>query len=179
MSAPTADASVTAIAKEPDPEYPKGSDPAWRECAVPYACTLTLRACCEGCGVSEASAFFAVANANEPKLREKVCPEPMSCPECASLANPNVFAGCRASRCEVIDLRKDEASACTKDDDCIARVSGCCEPCDGGTPQIALRKDAIVSYKHDICGKTKCGNCPAKTWPAKCDAKTKHCVLSP
>jgi len=160
------------------PTYPKGSSESWRACPVAYACTLTPRSCCSPCGVPRACDLFAVVVSNEHLLRAKVCPEPMACPECESNENPQLHAACRNAKCEVIDVRNDALSACTSDDECIARVSHCCDPCEGGQPEIAIRKDAVVQYRQEVCGKVKCMNCKPKTWKAICHSTRKHCVIA-
>ncbi|MBK7402717.1 MAG: hypothetical protein IPJ34_42445 [Myxococcales bacterium] len=84
-------------------------------------------------------------------------------------------------RCTTVDLAVDASTACTKDDECVARAPDCCGACGPGGAFVALRKDAVASYVAEVCGKTKCALCKSPPTPPKavCDPKTKHCVVAP
>jgi hypothetical protein len=128
----------------------------------------------------EVADVLAVSTPFESAVVAKMCPEPVSCPECAEVDNPWLSAFCRSNHCEVVDVRTDAISACTSDDDCVARSTYCCDDCAGNDPNIALRKDQVDAYRQQICGKTKCVSCAAPTSKHKavCNPVRKHCEVA-
>jgi len=130
----------------------------------------------QACGVVAVGVPFASA------YSQKICGTATpTCPACATPQNPSLHAACRKGRCTTVDLAVDASTACTKDDECVARAPDCCGACGPGGAFVALRKDAVASYVAEVCGKTKCAQCKSPPTPPKavCDPKTKHCVVAP
>ena len=124
---------------------------------------------------------YAVAITYTSSLEAKVCSTPAACPACATATNPSLQAFCVSGACSVVDVRTDAISACTTDDDCVARTAYCCDDCFGTDPKIALRKDQVSEFEQQVCGKTKCMQCkapPPQTQKAICHPVRKHCVVA-
>ena len=88
------------------PVTPRGAAPANLDtaCVADADCVMDGPGCCEPCAgwrVSELVAFHRNATAS---YQARVCPEPMSCPECAAPA-PRVDARCTAGVCQVVERR--------------------------------------------------------------------------
>lgn len=164
-----------------DDTLPAGAPTSWQACSVPYGCTLRPRTCCPSCTLD--GCLLAVAVPHESDLAALVCKgtEYAGCPACASPVDHDQHAACRAGRCVTVHVSTDEESACTADTDCVARAAECCAPCGPGGPWVALRKDRVVTYAGDVCGKTKCAQCatPPRPPATRCDPATKHCVVVP
>lgn len=97
------------------------------------------------------------------------------------MADPNLQAFCRESKCVVIDVRVDTVSTCKVDTDCVLRAAECC-PCgtvgEGGLVSVANSDE----YGKQVCAPQQvCGKCawvlPADK-RAACDQATKHCVVA-
>lgn len=179
-AAPTVTASPPPIVC--DDELPTGSLPQWKSCVAPSTCILAHRTCCAPCTMPQACGVVAVGTPFVSALSEKVCGTATpKCPACEGGENPNLHAACRKGRCTTVDLAVDASSACTKDDECVARAPDCCGACGPGGAFVALRKDAVATYVAEVCGKTKCAQCQSPPTPPKavCDPKTKHCAVAP
>ncbi len=176
----TPSASVSPIAC--DDELPAGSPAQWKSCVAPSTCVLAHRTCCAPCTMPQACGVVAIGVPFATALSEKLCGTATpKCPKCEGGENPNLHAACRAGRCTTVDLAVDASTACTTDDECVARAPDCCGACGPGGAFIALRKDAVATYAAEVCGKTKCAQCKSPPAPPKavCDPKSKHCVVAP
>jgi hypothetical protein len=152
-------------------------------CTGPGTCTLVDRACCGVCGVPTAADKIGVVRGDETAYRDAVCAASGGgvCAGCAEGIEPNLQAFCRASTCQVIDVRTDSVSSCTADSDCRVRVPDCCECGASTSVLIALSTAKVAEYESQVCAPgTGCADC-APVYPpralARCNTSTHHCEL--
>lgn len=127
-------------------------------CSVPSDCVLRPTSCCV-CGAPELDEVAAVNADHAQEYVDAICPGGPAC-ACPSAPNPNLLATCVEGTCRAIDVREDDASSCTSDDDCRVRATACCE-CGANTSPgtlIAVRSDG--SYSTLVCDPgTACDEC--------------------
>jgi hypothetical protein len=148
-------------------------------CTGPGQCVLASDGCCESCGVTGLTGKTAINSAEAGPYQKYVCPEPLPCPACATVPDPNLFAYCAGASCAGADLRTDAASACTQASDCVLRLgSACCEPCSGDTSQV-VAVNKVNDLKARLCAPdAACAKCLPQYPPdaaATCDAG--HCAV--
>jgi hypothetical protein len=131
-----------------------GSQPDIRACLVNSDCIVVPESCCGTCGAPTRGDAFAINVASASEHSRRVCTRDVGCPTCAPLfIDPTLVATCRAERCELVDLRRHEASACERDDDCTLRTPDCCE-CGGDTSfgrLLGIAKSAERDYADLVC----------------------------
>ncbi|MFO0555712.1 MAG: hypothetical protein U0271_45470 [Polyangiaceae bacterium] len=165
-----------------------GSDvvetPDWASCTLTSQCVLRANTCCGTCGEPTLADVDAVNSDKVDAHQQEVCPNPVPCPDCISLVNPDLLATCTEGTCTAIDVRKDAVSACTADTDCRLRTQGCCE-CGGSTAEedlIAVRVDAASDFAALACDPEV--GCPAcePMYPTSVEAfcaDDGHCDIRP
>jgi len=145
-----------------------GTASSWSACAVNSECVLAPSSCCSPCGKPGLSDVDAINQARSAEHGEDVCPSPTSCPACATELNPDLHATCDGSRCRALDIRAQDASACTADDDCRVRATGCCE-CGGVTDAyalIAINTSEETLYSDLVCDPGRACPACAPVYPA-------------
>jgi hypothetical protein len=164
----------------PDEGVDSGVD--YTLCTGPGTCVAVPRTCCGSCGVATPADVIGVADTSSSAYRTAACGPGSGCPACFRPEDPFLQAFCRANHCVAVNLRTDPMTACATDDDCQLRYEGCCEKC--GAPVeglFALRKDAVTSYRAEVCapdiGCPKCAVGYPAGARAVCDA-TKHCAVT-
>jgi hypothetical protein len=103
-----------------------------------------------------------------------------ACPACFMEPDPNLVATCSAGRCEAINVRTHDVSACVADMDCSLRVPTCCG-C-SSSPPIAIRAGGELDFTSRGCdGDEACPECfPAfEGWDASCQMGHCEAVASP
>jgi hypothetical protein len=165
-----------------DGARPDTLDEDFTRCSGPGTCVAVPRTCCGSCGAATPDDVIGVDTTRSSAYRTAVCGPGTGCPACFRPVDPFLQAFCRAGHCEAVDLHKDAMTACTTDDDCQLRYEDCCESC--GAPMeglIALRRDAVSTYRAEVCAPdAACPKC-AVSYPAGaralCDGVTKHCAV--
>jgi hypothetical protein len=160
-----------------------GQPPSWASCTAPGQCNLQINACCAPCGGVALSNYDGVNLQDNETHHTEVCPEPMSCPKCAFIPDPNHAAFCEQSICKAVDIKEHSVSDCQINKDCTLRYSGCCEACQEAPDQlIALNKQHVGEYTSQVCNpdNSACPDCiPA--YPvgstAVCNQTTHHCEV--
>jgi hypothetical protein len=124
----------SACEENDEPKDAGHPDPAdYAACEVAPDCVVVPASCCGSCGAPVRGDAVAIAEARANAYRSATCGEDGACPACAPLfVDPTLVATCRDDRCELVDLREHEASACSADSDCRVRTPECC-PCGGDT----------------------------------------------
>ena len=145
---------------------------AWQACDLNSDCVLTPASCCAVCGAPRLGDVDAVNRERLDQHFADVCPNPGPCPKCGVATNPELLATCDDSACRALDIREQEASACSTNADCRLRVTGCCE-CGGSTASsdlIAIRSDAESAYRALVCDPEQaCAEC-APVYPTDVEA---------
>lgn len=139
-------------------------------CDYPVDCVVTANTCCGVCGRPTADDMTSINNDQYTAYYTEVaCPEaatdPIGCPECAIMPNPNLVAGCSGmgGMCSLIDIENDSAiSGCSVDEDCIVRVPTCCA-CGADTSPfnlVAMSRDGVGVLLPQICDpRADCAAC--------------------
>ena len=123
-------------------------DAAVAECQAHSDCTAIAsnEAPCCTCALTSVEGARALPR-DEAQRELQECSSTALCGECPSPTHeplaPVIKAACVAQRCVVIDVRDDDVSRCTRDDECTLESRGCCPAC-GADPSgyLALRADA-------------------------------------
>lgn len=153
----------------------------WWACQDNSDCTLRPAGCCYPCGSWSADDFDGVDVEETAQHMGLVCAEPVPCPRCATMPDPNVYAACSPDEgpygtCRARDLRADPAIVgCTSSDECRIRAASCCE-CGADTSisnLVAVRRGAPIEDALCDAGQA-CDEC-APTYPAEVSA---YCNLS-
>ena len=158
----------------------------WQTCAKPGDCLLEAKTCCDACGIVQVGDVDAVDFAKTGDHFKDVCPNPTPCPACVSQQNPDVAAFCVANKCNVVEISKDDVSACNVDTDCEMHLDQCCDCGTAPANQyVALHIGQIGAYEAQICG-PGVGGCTADCvamhppgYAATCNQATKHCEVTP
>lgn len=144
----------------------------WASCSVNSQCVIAANSCCGTCGEPSVDNVDGVNAAHLDEHLKAVCPAPVPCPKCATQDNPDLHATCAEGSCRALDIRKDETSACARDEDCRLRVKGCCE-CGGSTAVedlIAVNVSQEFHYAGLVCDPMQaCAEC-APVYPASVEA---------
>jgi hypothetical protein len=123
-------------------------------CDVNSDCIVVPESCCGTCGAPTRGDALAINDASTAEHSRRVCASDVGCPACAPLfIDPTLVATCRAGRCEVVDLRKHEASTCEQDTDCKLRTPDCCE-CGGDASMgrlLGIARTAEADYAELVC----------------------------
>jgi len=156
-----------------------GAAAGYAQCSEPGTCTLLPANCCGYCGLAELSQFVAVELGHVQEASAELCPDPIDCPDCITIEEPNYLALCRGGACTAVDLRKDVLSACASDGDCQLRWGvGCCESCGGGGLVAVSNK---VSFEAEACSTepAPCPPCMPPPYPTTASAvcEAGHCSL--
>jgi hypothetical protein len=162
-----------------------GSPPVgWEVCELNSDCALTAASCCGVCGEPALGDVDAVNRERLDQHLEDVCPDPQPCPKCAVATNPDLHATCDNGACLALDIRAHGASACSADDDCRLRVTGCCE-CGGSTASwdlIAIRSDGEATYEALVCDPAWACDACVPVYPPDVEAYCAtdgHCATRP
>lgn len=151
------------------------------QCVDHSDCALMVRGCCGLCLPPKTSdEVRALPKENLSDIPPSQCQGAM-CAAC-SVTDPEpldiIFtAGCVQHRCELVDLRRDAISACTKDSDCEAISRGCC-PANSSDPSeyVGVHKDADTSIL--ACSPAlPCMPPRAHTDPIAFCASDRHCAV--
>ena len=136
-------------------------DPAdFAACQAPSDCIVAPRSCCGSCGAPTRGDAVALAADRAADYRDAACDE-TGCPACAPLfVDPTLVATCRDRRCELVDLREHEATACSDDSECRVRTPDCC-PCGGDTsPGRLIGVSSENAYANLVCDPEQaCDDC--------------------
>jgi len=135
--------------------------PAIERCETPRDCIVISRTCCGRCGAAvpgDARAVNSVEHRAAASRGEQICEPPAQCPDCYEQTEPTLIATCRRDRCVLVDLSRDEVTACRTPEDCETTYAGCCE-C-GSPGEIALARGRANDYRTMLCG-TEPMPCPA------------------
>jgi hypothetical protein len=163
----------------------------WFACGGPGECVLTPRGCCgTGCEPVELSEFVGInasylsAYSGRAACQAVDC-APVGCPypTTPGTANrPSFAALCVAGRCTAVDIRQNDLTACSADEQCYLRWgSACCEPCGGGPESDIVAFSHTADFFGALCGQNsgcpKCasGQIPSDVMPACNDQG--HCVV--
>ncbi|NOY91471.1 MAG: hypothetical protein GXP55_09695 [Deltaproteobacteria bacterium] len=135
--------------------------------------------CCGNCGQPSPGDMIGVNVDRVAQYRGGRC-DGEACPACFMEPDPNLIATCNAGRCEAIDVRTHDVSACSADMDCTLRVNTCCA-CSSAEP-IAIRAADEAAFTRLVCvGDEACPECfPAfPDWSASCQMGHCAAVMSP
>lgn len=153
---------------------------AYAVCDGPGQCLALVPGCCGGCGAPTLGDVTGVNADKQQQFRAATCRDPNPiCPACPTVPEPNLVAFCEGGSCRAHDVRLDDLSACSTDEDCMLRDANCCEACAPTSFElIALAKDRAADYRAKICRPEQ--GCPAcfpiypAGWKASC-ASGGHC----
>ncbi len=139
------------------------------DCTDAGQCVLFAKNCCGSyCNDVPISAYLPINGSFIQQVTAAQCVEPVGCPDCISMEQPNYFAACRANECVAVDLRTDALSACNSSAECRLRWgASCCESCSQDTNQIvALNQNA--SLEQEVCDPLAgaCPPCVPQPFPA-------------
>lgn len=144
------------IADVPRPDVPAtdAGGPSWTACEINSECVLAANTCCGVCGQAQLGDVDPINASARDAHYASVCddPDPI-CPGCPSQVNPWIGATCDTATCAEFDLRTEPITECATDDECVLRVTGCCE-CGGDTiPEalISIRGDSVAEYTSRVC----------------------------
>ncbi|HVU05410.1 MAG TPA: hypothetical protein VHE30_26870 [Polyangiaceae bacterium] len=153
---------------------------SYATCTGPGQCVALVPGCCGTCGAPTLQDVAGVNADKQDDFRAATCGDPHPvCPACPTALEPNLVAFCEASTCRAHDVREEDLSACTKDDDCRLRYPDCCETC-GPNPSllIAIATSRAEDYREKTCktGQScpKCAVFYPAGWSATCGAD-EHC----
>lgn len=104
-------------------------------CEHSYECVLRVPGCCGVCGQPTLADVEPINDAMSADFFEATCDEEEPiCPDCAEMANPNLFAFCEAGQCAEADVMTEAWNQCQINEDCVLRVgTDCCESCTLGS----------------------------------------------
>jgi hypothetical protein len=149
-------------------------------CDGPGQCLALVPGCCGGCGAPTLDDVTGVNADKQDDFRAATCGDPHPvCPACPTMPEPNLVAFCEQGSCRAHDVRVEDVSSCSKDEDCMLRAASCCEPCSPSAFElIAVAKDRAADYRAKMCSPDQaCSKCmpmyPAG-WTASC-ATDGHC----
>jgi hypothetical protein len=154
---------------------------AGASCDQDSECTLVASSCC-ACGAT-ALTLEPVAFADE--ARELAACAAFDCGECPPIKRspfePWLAPACVEGQCVARDLRSDDATRCTRDDECVLSwpQQACCGRCssDPGAWR-ALRSGASVHLAgHGCTGDVACTPCPQALQPTAFCAEDGHCAV--
>jgi len=142
-----------------------GMSPGWFACRDVSECVLRRSQCREGCGITDLPSAMAVNRQYLTALGNELCRGmTAACPavNCGLPTVSYVAVQCRDSRCQAVDIRQDQLSACTASSDCHLRYgTGCCE---GSCAASSVPPVGVASgFEQAVCGSAGiCGySCPA------------------
>lgn len=102
--------------------------PDLRSCEQHSDCMMVSADCCGRCGQPSADQVTAIRIDAFDAHHRMVCSADEGCPTIQCVPQPPAFvATCSAGRCEAVELRGSEATACMADADCRIRSVACCE----------------------------------------------------
>lgn len=154
----------------------------WALCGANSECVLAANTCCGVCGKPALTDVDAVNKTQLGAHRTDVCPKPVPCPQCLTSTNPDLLATCDAGRCKALDVHTLPATACSRDDECRLRVTGCCE-CGGSTEPAQLIAVSNPSlYVNLVCDPSQACPACAPVYPTSVEAycaPDAHCAVRP
>ncbi|MBW2464316.1 MAG: hypothetical protein JRH11_21885 [Deltaproteobacteria bacterium] len=143
-----------------------GPPPDYFACDYPIDCVVTANTCCGVCGRATADDVTSInGDRRDDYYADIACTEPVPCPACAEMPNPNLIAGCTgvSGMCSLIDIENDEEiSGCSTNDDCIVRVPTCCACGADTSPHnlVAVSRDGLGVLLPQICDpRADCATC--------------------
>jgi hypothetical protein len=159
-------AALLAACGDDDPgDAVDGGEPDFSSCERSSECIVVPESCCGTCGAPVRGDAIAINADAASEYAGRACEDDVGCPACAPLfIDPTLIATCRAGRCELVDLQRHAASACTREDDCKVRTPDCCE-CGGDTDPgrlIGIATSAEGEYADLVCDPERaCPECGA------------------
>jgi hypothetical protein len=173
------DGGTIAVVDDAGTSAPDATAPIG-ECETHQDCVLIDRGCCAACPPAPKESVLAVPEARAEELRRAQCASPVSCGSCPPanydpLAD-RVVAACIEGACTTLDLREEELTRCSDDDDCVVRGEGCCAACAAQpSSAIAIRADADDALL--ACDPAPpCNTCRPAALEAFC-ASDGHCAV--
>lgn len=152
-------------------------------CDEPADCVVTSVSCCGSCGVPTRDDITAVHVDDLEAHRAAACGDEWTCPACAAMPDPTLFATCANKRCEVVDLLAVDAGQCVEATDCIVRATACCE-CGADTSignVVAINASRRSEYEALVCPMdVACPECAPVYDPrssASCDTTRGVCQI--
>ena len=139
----------------------EGEGPDWAACRASSDCVIVSNGCCDTCGMPTLADVDGVNKSFLGEHYDDVCPDPVPCPRCATMPNPELIATCREGFCLAMDAGADELTACTSSEECVIRTPECCECGADMTPGalIAIRSDSRRELEELVCDPDS--DCPA------------------
>ncbi|MEZ4232552.1 MAG: hypothetical protein R3B89_25455 [Polyangiaceae bacterium] len=149
-----------------------------QDCDVPSDCIVVPASCCGACGAATRGDAVAINRSEASTYRQQLCFD-MDCPACDMPRDPTLVATCSAGRCELVDLLQHEATACTRDEDCVLRTNECCN-CGGAQDmEHLIAVNSMSSYPRLVCDPDEacdaCVDAPPDRARAYC-ATNGHCA---
>ena len=131
----------------------EGSAPDWAACQVPSDCVIVSNGCCDTCGMPTLNEVDGVNKSFLDEHYDDVCENPIPCPRCATMLNPELIATCLEGFCLAVDAGAEDISACTGSEECVIRTPECCECGADMTPEvlIAVRSDSRRDLEELVC----------------------------
>ena len=159
----------------------EGENPDWAACQVPSDCVIVSNGCCDICGMPTLNEVDGVNKSLLDEHYDDVCGDPVPCPQCITMPNPELIATCRDGFCVAMDVGAENLTACTSGEECVIRTPECCECGADTTPGvlIAIRSDSRRELEELVCDPdVDCAMC-APVYPdnveAVCDDDS-HCT---
>ena len=136
-----------------DDSAEEGENPDWAACQVPSDCVIVSNGCCDPCGMPTLNEVDGASKSFLDEHFDDVCADPVPCPRCTTMLNPELIATCREGFCLAMDIGADELTACTSSEDCVIRTPECCECGADMTPEalIAIRSDSRRELEELVC----------------------------
>jgi hypothetical protein len=140
-----------------------------QSCYTHADCALVSRTCCPSCGQASADGELALNVDSKTPAEAGLCEPELSCPDCASFPNPQLYAVC-LDGCRAVDV--GEQAACESDVDCRLTSKDCCD-CGGDFSPAGVMAVGRGYTKPEHCAGIGCDECVPSDPPglrAVCDA---------
>ena len=130
-----------------------------RACSSNTDCEVVPVSCC-GCGTGPVANYTAINGKYDAQYSQRC--SAVDCAGCPPIAvdpnNPTFYyvPTCQAGRCEVVDLRTTDITACSSASDCSLRAGTACCPGCSGTP-VALNIKNASKLSSLVCGSEPTG----------------------
>jgi hypothetical protein len=146
----------------------------WFACNGPGQCTLVPTSCCGTSCEPVPLAEFTAVNTGHIGDFKKPCElvdcAPIACPAPppgAPANQPFFTAVCRAGRCEAVDIRETELTACSDSTECyLRRGAECCESCGAGLSYGVVAFSKRADLRGELCSPMSgCDACAPAPFP--------------